>query len=127
MSSQNARHVMKSAIAVVIMLAAVAAFVLCEVSLSSVRDERSDMNDSAQTIRQIESVGGKTLEEAYYTWYGFYLSSQARMAAETATIQARGVELLSVFGFLAGIYMLTDRKTEAVAAASVDEQALPPL
>ena len=118
---------MKSAIAVVMMLTAVAAFVLCEISLSTVRDERSDMIGSALNIAEIESVGGKTLEEAYYTWYGFYLSSQASMDAETATIQARGVELLSVFGFLAGIYMLIDRKTEPVVAASVGEQALPPL
>ena len=127
MSSQNAGHVMKSAIAVVMMLTAVAAFVLCEISLSTVRDERSDMIGSALNIAEIESVGGKTLEEAYYTWYGFYLSSQASMDAETATIQARGVELLSALVFLAGIYMLIDRKTEPVVAASVGEQALPPL
>ena len=118
---------MKSAIAVVMMLTAVAAFVLCEISLSTVRDERSDMIGSALNIAEIESVGGKTLEEAYYTWYGFYLSSQASMDAETATIQARGVELLSALVFLAGIYMLIDRKTEPVVAASVGEQALPPL
>ena len=126
MSSSLSRAA-KNVIAIALILAAVVAFYLCEQSLSSINDHETTMVLSALEIGQVESVGGKTLEEAYYSAYSSYLSSQAKMNAQSATILARGIELLSVVSLLAGLYILLVVRIEPSAPTPVAEQSLPPL
>lgn len=123
----NVRTIVKNLIAVALILAAIGAFAECERSLGAIGDRAVSMSSAASDISSIASVGGKTLDEAYYGSYGSYLGSEAVSTTYSATILARGVELLSALSFLGGLYMLLVVRIEPSTAALVVEETLPVL
>ena len=75
------------------------------------------MSLAGEIISDIESVGGKTLEEAYYQSYGSYLDSYASLQETTFNIEIYRIRFLRMFGlflssicFILGLYLITGKQ-----------------
>ena len=62
--------------------------------------------DNAVAISSIESVGGKTLEEAYYQAYGVYLYDEALVNEFTVLTVKRIYSFICLTALLSGVYLL---------------------
>lgn len=70
----------------------------------------SRMEAHAYEISQIRSVGGKTMDEAFYEYFGYYLTGQA----QTMMLNAKAVNQILILGsamsILTGICLLGHSK-----------------
>lgn len=112
-------------IRVLLIIACLAIVIVCEISLDNLRNSASSMNLHALDISSIESVGGETLEEAYYQSYGYFLSEQADASLETATILARGIEFLAIIVLIVGSYLINGDDKKASELKQNNEEPLP--
>ncbi len=77
-------------------------------------DNISMMKESARAMSGISSVGGRTLDEAFYSSYGFYLNNQADVYKIQVISIQRQTDVIRILGFLfcalstvVGIWMIT--------------------